>query len=673
VPKIAKRAGAGVLLASGLLGGLLAATRSPARNIRTPALFGDDMVLQCQMPLPIWGTADPGGRVSVNLGGREASATVSQDGRWQVTLEPLPPGGPHTLTIAGRDTLTFSNVMLGEVWLGSGQSNMEMPLAGWGKVLDFEREIADASYRDIRLFQVERASSFDPVEDVVSEGWQLCGPETIGRFSSTAYFFGRRLHRTLGVPVGLIHSSWGGTAAEAWTSQGALEALGGFEQALAENEAARDEDPEELARRHREGLEERELALRRDDRGFEGDRPAWASPSLDDSSWESMDLPTRWERAGLPGFDGVVWFRRELKLPEGWKGQDLILNLGPIDDEDDTWFNGERLGGESTWDAPRRYTIPGSLVRPGVNLVTVRVVDGGDEGGICGRPEELRLEKGAAPPRSLAGPWRYRVGLDAASLPPLPLAPDDPNLPTVLHNAMLAPLAPFSIRGVIWYQGEANTSRAFQYRSLFPALIQDWRALWDRDDLPFYFVQLASFMAVEPEPGESEWAELREAQLATLALPHTGMAVAVDVGDAEDVHPKNKQAVGNRLARIALNRVYGRPIVHSGPTYRAMELEDDRVRVSFDHAAGGLEARHGALKGFAVAGEDRRFRWARAIIERDSVLVWSPEVPRPVAVRYAWAANPVCNLFNSAGLPASPFRTDAWPGITRQGVGAGVS
>ncbi len=664
--KIAKLVGGGVLLAGSLLGGLLAATPGPARNIQTPALFGDNMVLQCQLPVPIWGTAAPGGRVSVSLAGRDATAVVSQDGRWTVTLEPLPPGGPHTLTIAGKDAITFSNVMLGEVWLGSGQSNMEMPLAGWGRVLDYEQEIADASYRDIRLFQVERATSLVPAGDVTSEGWQTCSPETVAEFSSTAYFFGRRLHRTLGVPVGLIHSSWGGTVAEAWTSQRALEALGGFEQALAENEATREKDPEELARRHREGLEERTVALRRDDRGFEGDRPAWASPSFDDSSWESMELPTSWEHAGLPDLDGVVWFRRELKLPEGWQGQDLTLNLGPIDDEDDTWFGGVRLGGGSKWNAPRRYTVPGSQVQAGVNVVAVRVVDGRGDGGIWGRPEELRLENGSAPPLSLAGPWRYRVGLDAATLPPVPPSPDDPNRPTVLHNAMLAPLAPFSIRGVIWYQGESNASRAYQYRSLFPALIQDWRALWDRDDLPFYFVQLANFMAVEAEPGESEWAELREAQLATLSVPGTGMAVAIDVGDAEDIHPKDKQAVGNRLARIALNRVYGRPIVHSGPIYHAMKLEGGRVRVSFDHAAGGLEARHGALKGFAVAGEDRRFHWARAIIEQDSVLAWSPEVASPVAVRYAWASNPVCNLYNSAGLPASPFRTDTWPGVTQQ-------
>lgn len=644
------------------------AAAEPAREIGLPAVFGDHMVLQREVELPVWGTARPGGEVVVEIAGQSRSAVVGQDGSWRVTLEPLPAGGPHELVVRGEETVILRDVLVGEVWLASGQSNMEMPLAAWGRVLDHEVEIARADYPQVRLFQVERDTAVRPRSDVRGEGWRPCAPETVAGFSSTAYFFGRRLHRELGVPVGLIHTSWGGTAAEAWTSAGTLETMDDFQEAARAVRATTDAELVEMAKAWAEATVTRQRALVERDAGLSGSTPLWAAPDLDDSAWQTMELPTTWEQAGHEELDGVVWFRRAVELPEGWAGAELELGLGPIDDADDTFFNGVRVGGESTWSTPRRYAVPAAVTRPGHNVIAVRVVDTLFSGGLWGKAEDFRLRGPAGPPLELAGDWRYRIGLDLDEVAPLPPSPHSPHRPSVLYNAMLRPLAPYAVRGVIWYQGESNVERAHQYRRLFPALIRDWRATWGRDDLPFYFVQLANYLPAQPDPGESAWAELREAQLETLSLPATGMAVSIDIGDADDIHPKNKQEVGNRLARLALRRLYGRAVPDSGPLYREMRVESDRIRLFFDHAYGGLEARNGALRGFAVAGEDRRFRWADAAIDGDTVVVWSPEIEDPVAARYGWADNPACNLYNAAGLPASPFRTDRWPGVTEFGT-----
>ncbi len=660
-PTAARAAGAGALL---LLAAAAAAAPPADRQLALPALFGDRMVLQRGVELPVWGTAPSGAAVVVELAGQRRQTRADADGAWSLRLAPLAAGGPHELVVTAGRTLRFTDVLVGEVWLASGQSNMEMPLAGWGRVLDYELEIARADYPEIRLFQVERQTAPRPRADVRSAGWESCSPESVAEFSSTAYFFGRRLHRELGVPIGLIHSSWGGTAAEAWTSAETLRRMAEFRPAVEAVSATTDEQLAAMERAWEAALAGRRTAMAARDAGLAGDPPRWAAPELDDSAWATMELPANWEDAGLAELDGVVWFRRAVELPAAWAASDLVLSLGPIDDADETFFNGRRIGSTSGWSELRRYRVPAALVRPGRNLIAVRVLDTLYSGGLWGEPDDLRLAGPDGPPLELAGSWRYRVGLDAGELAPLPPAPHSPHRPSVLYNAMLRPLAPFAIRGVIWYQGESNVERAAQYRRLFPALIRDWRATWRQPELPFYFVQLASFLPREAEPGDSAWAELREAQRGALSLPATGMAVAIDIGDADDVHPKNKQEVGNRLARLALRRLYGREIADSGPLYRELRHEGDRIRLLFDHAAGGLEAKGGALTGFAVAGADRRFRWADARIDGDAVVVWSAEVPRPVAVRYGWADNPAANLYNAAGLPASPFRTDDWPGVT---------
>jgi sialate O-acetylesterase len=638
-----------------------------ATNIELTKLFTDNMVLQQKINLPIWGTADPGGMVTVAIDDQEVNTIVNETGEWKAILNPIEAGGPFELRISGKDTINIRNVLVGEVWIGSGQSNMQMPLAGWGKVLNYEQEISEANYPNIRLLQVERTIGIQPRNDLLTDGWKICTPENISEFSSTAYFFGRKLHQEINIPIGLIHSSWGGTIIEAWMSSQSLQEIAYFKQMLERLDKfqkeiiARNQDPsdpsilENIAKKRIKEIVEK-------DRGLNDPAGHWAKVDLETEDWETMKLPVTWEESGLPGFDGVVWFRKEVNLPEK---AEITLQISAVDDIDSTYFNGIFIGSESIWNKQRSYIVPKDLTKKGKNIVVVRVLDNRGGGGIWGDPENLKIDITSKESISLAGEWRYKVGVDFSELTTPVLNPNNPNYPTLLSNAMIEPLIPYAIRGVIWYQGESNADRAHQYRTLFPSLIRDWRDRWGVGEFPFIFVQLANFMAVQPKPAENNWAELREAQLMTLTEPSTGMAVAIDIGDAEDIHPKNKQEVGRRLALNALGLVYGFDLVHSGPIYESMEIKGDQIHLYFTNIGEGLASQSDhELRGFAIAGEDRVFHWANATIEGNTVIVSNPKVSRPVAARYAWAANPNCNLYNSADLPASPFRTDDWPGIT---------
>ena len=644
---------------------LTMATAASAARLALPALFGDHMVLQQGCRVPVWGTAEPGAAVSVSLDGRTRCTVAAPDGRWRVRLAPLVAGGPHVLRVCGPETLTFHDVMIGEVWLASGQSNMEMPVDGWGKVLDAEAEVAAADLPDIRLFQVERRVAYRPQHDVPGTGWQRCSPRTVPTFSAAAYFFGRALHRELGVPIGLIVASWGGTEIEAWTRTGALSRVPGLQEPL-RHVAAR---AARAASTDVRGEYQRATAawfasIPARDLGSVA-VPPWSAPVIDEREWKSMALPCGWENAGFPNLDGVVWFRRHVDVPATWSGRELALHLGRIDDADTTYFDGIAVGTDSVYDHPREYTVPARLATPGRHVIAVRVFDWGGGGGLWGDPAMMKLAAGPGDSIALGGEWSYRIALDLADLPPRPRDPDDPGQPGVLANGMIAPLVPYALRGAIWYQGEANVSRAEQYRTLFPGMIDDWRRWWGQGAFSFLFVQLAAFMDPPGEPGESDWAELREAQAMALARPRTGMAVAIDIGDAHDIHPRNKQEVGRRLALAAMDVAYQRDTVASSPRYHSMRIEGRAVRLRFDHTAGGLRGRAGgAPRGFAIAGRERVFLWAEARIEGDAVVVSCAAVERPVAVRYAWAANPSCDLVGGTGLPAAPFRTDRWPGVT---------
>jgi sialate O-acetylesterase len=489
-------------------------------DVRLPSILSDNMVLQGGDMAPIWGWADPNEEihVTVSWGAAERTIHAGDDGKWMFKLTAPEVGGPYEMTFKGNNAVTIKNILVGEVWLCSGQSNMEMAVRS---AANAEQEIAAAAYPKIRLFTVQRKVAEKPQDNCVGK-WVECSPETVGSFSAVGYFFGRELHKELNLPVGLIHSSWGGTPAEAWTSPVTLETDFVFEP---------------IVKRHKEALA--------------------TYPKAKEQYEQKME---QWRK-----------------------------------------------------DA--------------------------DKATADGKPE---------PPR-----------------PQLPLGPNNPNSPGVLYNGMIAPLVPYRICGVIWYQGESNADRAYQYRELFPDMIKSWWNAWPQGGFPFLFVQLANWRQIKPEPSPSDWAELREAQSMALDLRDTGMAVTIDIGDANNIHPKNKQEVGRRLALWALAKTYGKNVVYSGPLYRSFEQDGSKIILHFDHTDGGLIARDGGpLKGFAIAGQDQAFVWADAIVEGDTVVVSSERVAEPIAVRYAWADNPVCNLYNKAGLPASPFRTDTWPGVT---------
>jgi sialate O-acetylesterase len=647
----------------------VAAPATAHAAVRLPALVGSHMVLQREAPARVWGWAAPGETVRVSVGGANGEAVAGPEGRWTIDLPPQPAGGPFAMTVNGRNSLRLEDVWFGEVWVASGQSNMEFALAqangGTGA--------AEAGCDGLRLFTVAKATSLERKEDV-SGHWAPCDASTAPAFSAVAFFFGQAIQRALGVKVGLVHSSWGGTPAEAWTSRGALSEQPSLRPLVADFDLAL-KDAGARAK-FAERLEAWEAANYHQDAGNEGLAKGWAKPEADTTGWQTMELPQYWEKAGLP-IDGAVWFRRAVEIPAAWSGKALRLSLGALDDFDTTWFAGEEIGrtGRETpgyWSVPRQYTVPGHVVKPGRAVVAVRVFDHYGNGGFAGVAPELWIAPADASVAkiTLAGPWDYRVerslppaAPDFATQPRYP-SPDNPNSPTVLFGAMVAPLTPLSIRGAIWYQGESNAGAAYQYRTLFPTMIRDWRRAWGAGDFPFLFVQLANYMARPPEPGDSQWAELREAQALTLALPNTGMAIAIDIGEAGDIHPKDKSDVGERLARWALADTYGRDIEKSGPLYRSFSVEGSAIRVRFDHAAGLTTADGAAPKGFAIAGADRKWRWADARVDGETVVVSSPEVPQPAAVRYAWADNPEATLRNRAGLPASPFRTDDWPMLT---------
>ena len=642
-----------------------------ATNIKPAKLFTDHMVLQREIPVNIWGSSSPNGKVNIEFNGQNQTTVSDENGNWKATLNPMEAGGPYEMKIFGQDTIILKNILIGEVWIGSGQSNMEMPLAGWGKVMNFEREIAEANYPNIHLFQVRRTVGLKPERTIPADGWTVCTPENIAEFSSTLYFFGRKLHKELDIPIGLIHSSWGGTIIEAWISPESMVKLPEYQKQLEQIENAAERFKKMYPGKTLESifatmLQEREKEIHKKERGMNDPVAKWSEVNIDMSEWKTMQLPNLWENAGLPDLDGIVWFRKEVELPKAWAEKDLKLHLGPIDDIDSTFFNGVFIGTHMVWNEPREYSIPKNLVKAGKNIITIKVRDDQGGGGIYGDPALFKISSNDKQNISLASEWYYRVGLDYNELYNLGINLNNPNYPTLLSNAMIEPLIPFSFRGVIWYQGESNAGAAYKYRSLFPMLIKDWRKRWGLGDFPFLFVQLANYMERKDQPGDDSWAELREAQLMTLKVPNTGMAVTIDIGDAKDIHPKNKQEVGRRLALNALKIAYGKDIVFSGPIYKSMKINGNKIELTFDHIADGLKMSNGkVLKGFSIAGVDKQFKWAKAKINDDKVEVWHPDIDNPVAVRYAWASNPECNLVNSADLPASPFRTDDWPGIAQ--------
>ena len=636
----------------------LAMTLPSYAEVTPASVFGTDMVLQRREPVTVWGTADRNEKVQLTFNDQTLRTKADRNGHWSLTLEPMEAGGPYTMTIQGKDNIVqFENILIGEVWLCSGQSNMEWtPAQGLNNL---QQEIAAADYPQIRCLTVEKNISADPQQRFAGK-WEICTPATMPHFSAVGYFFARTLWQTMKIPIGLVHASWGGTDIETWTSAESYEALKDKVAARPYNPAVK-QVLREMANVTGARRQEAYLA------DFNQD-PALAAQWFDTpdnlAQWQTMSVPQEWITTPLGMSDGHVWFRYELDLPDDAADQAATLALGMIDDNDITWVNGVEVGRTNGHTYLRNYKLPAGVLKKGRNTITVRITDLGGGGGFWSSPEDMFLKIGEKS-YSLAGTWRYKGSVINTDYG---IVARDPNVYyATLYNAMINPLVGFRIKGVIWYQGENNAWNARSYRTLFPNLIRNWREKWGYE-FPFYWVQLANYMAEDAQPAESQWAELREAQTMTLDLPHTGQAVIIDIGDPNDIHPRNKQDVGLRLALLALHNDYGyTETICSAPLFTSARFIDGRAEISFDVPASELvvKDKYGYIRGFAVAGEDRVFHWAKAWIEHGKILVRSEAVAHPVAVRYAWANNPQSNLFSAQSLPVRPFRTDDWPGITQ--------
>jgi len=644
-----------ILLLLSMLLGLNACAK-----ITLPNLVGDNMVLQRRTKLPVWGWSFSGEKVQVIFKGHTyQSAPADKNGKWMVTLNASEAGGPYQMEIRDRTAdIMIKNILVGEVWLCSGQSNMAFDFNNPKARVLYAHDIENSANDQIRQILVNRTYSSLPAADFKTSGWKSAGPKTLSSFTAAGYFFARDLYEKYHVPVGLINSSNGGTVAEAWTSEAGLKELPQFNNNidfLHDTTAVKEKI--HLAQK---AMEEWDRKLSLDDTGFNANREAiWTGANFDDSHWNTMVEPAFWDRQGYPNTFGSGWFRKEIDIPQNMVGKAALLRLGQLDDADTTYVNGQVVGSSSNRDVLREYKLPASILRPGKNIITIRILNFNGTGGMF--PSDTLSLKAGTSSILLNGIWKYRQGVKMNTRPG---QYDAKNLPTGLYNAMIAPLIPYAIKGVIWYQGEYNTHKAYEYRKLFPALISDWRKKW-RHDFPFIYQQLPNFQPVADHPVENEWAELREAQLMTLSLPHTAMAVAIDIGGA-DLHPVNKKDIGYRLSLAARKLAYDeKGVIASGPVYKSMKVEGNRIILNFENGGSKLASKGGELKYFAIAGKDKKFVWATAIIRDNSIEVSSPLITGPVAVRYAWAGNPEgCNLFNTAGLPASPFRTDDWPGLT---------
>jgi sialate O-acetylesterase len=633
----------------------LFATVSSLADVRLPKILSSNMVLQREKPISLWGWADAGEKITVQFNKQTKNTKADKSGKWLVALDPESAGGPYTLTVKGKNAITLSNILVGEVWVCSGQSNMEWPVRA---VTNAEAETKNGSYPEIRHFTVQKSVASKPEEEVKGGEWEAASPETVGDFTAVGFFFAREVYNKLKIPVGLIHTSWGGTHSETWTSRQAFEQSEEFKSMIASMPQL---DLEELARQKNELIRKKLVDLHVT-LPTGNEFTAWKEAGFDDKSWPTMKIPQLWENS-LGELDGTLWLRTSFALSADEAGKTAIIDLSMIDDNDETFVNGVKVGGINSYNTKRSYNIPASLLKEGKNVIAVKVVDTGGGGGIYGEAKDVRVTTQSGKVIPLAGDWSFQVEslLGTASVNPN-------SYPTLLFNAMLNPILNYSIRGALWYQGESNAGRAYQYRKAFPLMIQDWRTHFRQGDFPFYFVQLASFNSNNgnSEKG-SNWAELREAQTMTLSLPNTGMAVTTDIGEANDIHPRNKQDVGKRLAALALNRLYNQAMTDSGPMYKSMKVVGNQIRISFTNASNGLlvKDKYGYLKGFEVADRNEKFHYAKAWIEGNEVVVSCEAVSWPAEVRYAWADNPEdANLFNKEGFPAVPFRSDNWKGIT---------
>ena len=625
-----------------------AITQVVTAQVKLPRLIRDSMILQRDSKINIWGWASKGEKIKIKFNGKNFKTTTASDGKWSLQLPPMKAGGPYTMNIDASNDLVITNILIGDVWLCSGQSNMVHQLKLHS--VRYVDEIASANYPAIRHFWIPTMTDLNgPHDDLPTGYWKSANPEDVLEFSAVAYFFARKIYEKYHVPIGLINASVGGTPIEAWTSEEGLKEFPNIYATVQKNKDTTYVNNITIKLPTDNHKKETDL-------GMIG---SWYDPAYIPKEWRTINIPGYWEDQGVKDLDGVVWYRREIDVPEAMTNIPAKVFLGRIRDADFLYINGKMVGNTTYQYPQRRYQIPANVLKPGKNIFVVRVINNSGRGGfVPDKPYCLLAGKDTV---DLKGYWQYKVGdvfLPGSSIGNNFSFQDQP---TALYNAMVAPMINYTIKGFLWYQGEANSSRAKEYTTLQPALITDWRNKWKQGSIPFLFVQLPNFMEVNYLPSESQWAELREAQLKSLSVPNVGMAVTIDLGEWNDIHPDRKKEVGERLALAAEKIAYGeKDIVSSGPVYQSSTIEGNKVIISFTNTGSGLITNDGEeLSQFAIAGADKKFVWAKAKIEGDKVVVWNEDIADPMYVRYAWADNPDNpNLYNKEGLPASPFRTD---------------
>lgn len=624
-------------------------------QVKLPFLISDNMVLQRDANVKIWGWAAKGEKVAVSFNNKIYNSTTDTSGKWAIVLPKMKAGGPYQMDIRASNELHINNILFGDVWLCSGQSNM---------VLNMERvkekypdEINHADYPEIRNFFIPTLADAGKLHEDLPQGkWQPTSPKNVLEFGAASYFFAKSIYEKNHIPIGIINSSVGGTPIEAWISE---EGLKEFPDQL--KAAARFKDTAFVNAMNRRPAGNANRPQRVEtDKGLTGSKK-WFAPDYTPQGWRNIIIPGYWADQGIKGLNGVVWYRKEITVTASMIGVPAKLFMGRIVDADQVYVNGVLVGNITYQYPPRRYEVPANLLKEGKNLIAVRVTNTIGKGGFV--PDKPYYLTANGQNIDLKGEWQYKVGdvfmpgRGGNGAAPV----SQQNTPTALYNTMIAPLINYPVKGILWYQGEANTGRPEEYRKLLPALINDWRNKWNDNTLPFYFVQLPGFMEMQYTPSESQWAVLRESELQSLSVPHTAMAVAIDLGEWNDIHPLNKKAVGERLALPARRFLYGETdLVFSGPLYQSAKTESNKIRILFSNTGSGLMAKGDEeLTYFAIAGADKKFVWAKAVIENNTVIVWSDEIAQPMYVRYAWADNPDgANLYNKEGLPASPFRTD---------------
>nr|WP_294875999.1 sialate O-acetylesterase [uncultured Pedobacter sp.] len=622
-------------------------------QIQLPKLISEGMVLQRNAKVKLWGWAPAGEKVSVQFINKTYKAVTGADGKWNIILPEIKAGGPYEMKITGSNSITIKDVLIGDVWVCSGQSNMEYQL-GYDDAT-YAKEMEEVNFPKIRQFKVPIRPILDgPKEELDGGAWKTASPKDIKPFSAVAYFFAKKLYQKYGVPIGIINSSVGGTPIEAWTSEEGLKEFPSIISVIQKN----NDTAYINSLRRSGGPPRRQETLQ--DKGMNGSK-RWYDTAYIPKGWKNITIPAFWEDQGVRDLNGVVWYRKEIEVPASMVGKPSRIYLGRIIDSDILYINGKQVGQTGSLYSERRYNVPADFLKVGKNLFVVRIVNNNGKGGFV--PDKPYFLFSGSDTVTLVGTWQYKVGevfVPRSGIGSNGIAVQ--NAPTALYNGMIAPVTNYTIKGFLWYQGESNITRAKEYAQLQPVQINDWRRIWNIGDLPFLFVQMPNYGDYTYLPTESSWALFRESQFKALSLPNTGMAVTIDIGEWNDIHPWNKKDVGDRLALVAQKVAYGENLVYSGPLYQSASVDGNKIVISFTNVGSGLITNDGEeLKEFAIAGADKVFVQAKAKIEGDKVMVWNDELPNPMYVRYAWADSPPYpNLHNKEGLPASPFRTDGF-------------